>query len=564
MSSELGREGFKARKFKRTLAKPRRTTQDVIEDHLGAPELKQKYQVIIVGGGPVGAALGLTLGLRGISCVIIESRTGMARIPRGQNLTHRTLEHFYSWGLVDQLRAARIMPAGYPIGEITAYGDLMSEYWHAPAGRELVRDYFFQDNDRMPQYQMEGVPRARLAKMPNVDFRLGATAKAIQQDDRCVRVTIVQDSQETTLEGDYLVGCDGGHSLVRNQLGIEQRGTDYDQLMALVVFRSRSLSEGLKRFPERSVYRVMHPHYKGYWQFFGRIDTEEGWFFHAPIPGNSKQENFDFQGLVEEAAGFKIECEFDYVGFWDMRTAVAKQYRNGRAFIAGDAAHSHPPYGGFGLNNGLEDAVNLGWKLAARLEEWGSEALLNSYDEERRPVFQSIVDKFITARIKADADFLEQYSPERDKAEFEKQWAARESDIGDRFQAYETNYEGSSIVDGPAGGVCSAQGQHMIKARAGHHLGPQHLSSGKNVFEELGRGFTLLAFDADSSAIEAFERSADRMGVPFKVIRDTYQQDRTACEASIILVRPDQFVAWAGNEPPPDPDSVMRSAVGRD
>src|SRR5690606_2258338 len=115
------------------------------------------------------------------------------------------------------------------------------------------------------------------------------------------------------------------------------------------------------RFPERSVYRVMHPHYKGYWQFFGRIDTEEGWFFHAPIPGNSKQENFDFQGLVEEAAGFKIECEFDYVGFWDMRTAVAKQYRNGRAFIAGDAAHSHPPYGGFGLNNGLEDAVNLGW-----------------------------------------------------------------------------------------------------------------------------------------------------------------------------------------------------------
>lgn len=101
--------------------------------------MKRKYQVIIVGGGPVGTALAVDLGLRGVSCAIVESRTGMSRIPKGQNLTHRTLEHFYFWGIVDQLRAARVMPRGYPIGEITAYDNLMSEYWHAPAGRELIR-----------------------------------------------------------------------------------------------------------------------------------------------------------------------------------------------------------------------------------------------------------------------------------------------------------------------------------------------------------------------------------------------------------------------------------------
>ena len=110
-------------------------------------------------------------------------------------------------------------------------------------------------------------------------------------------------------------------------------------------------------------------------------------------------DNFDFPGLLQRAAGFKFACEFDHVGFWDLRVAVAESYRVGRVFIAGDAAHSHPPYGGFGLNNGLEDAVNLGWKLAARLQGWGGEALLNSYDAERRPIFQEIGEDFIAARI---------------------------------------------------------------------------------------------------------------------------------------------------------------------
>jgi len=134
----------------------------------------KRYQVLIVGGGPVGVALAVGLGLRAISCALVESRTAMHRIPKGQNLTQRTLEHFYFWGIVDELRAARLMPPGFPIGEITAYGNLMSDYWHAPAGRELVRPYYFQDNERLPQYQMEAVLRRRLATIPAVTalFRL--------------------------------------------------------------------------------------------------------------------------------------------------------------------------------------------------------------------------------------------------------------------------------------------------------------------------------------------------------------------------------------------------------
>ena len=114
--------------------------------------VQEKYQVVIVGGGPVGVGLAVELGQRGIACALVERYTKPQRIPKGQNLTQRTLEHFYFWGCVDELRAARVMPPGIPSSGVSAYGSLMGEYWAAPAQRELVRDYYFQDYERLPQY----------------------------------------------------------------------------------------------------------------------------------------------------------------------------------------------------------------------------------------------------------------------------------------------------------------------------------------------------------------------------------------------------------------------------
>lgn len=528
--------------------------------------MEKRYQVIIVGGGPVGVGLAVDLGQRGISCVVIERHKEPQRIPKGQNLTGRTLEHFWSWGIADELRAARAMPAGYPIGGLTAYENLMSDYWYAPPGREVVNRFYFQNNDRLPQYQLEGVLRKRAKDFPSVTTKFGVMVKKVEQTDTGVKVDVQDDGwpyEEYSIEGDYVVGCDGTRSLVRETMGIDRWGTDFDERMVLAVFRSKQLHEGLKRFPELTTYRVLRPELHGYWQFFGRVDVGEGWFFHAPVPKETRTDNYDFLGLLHQAAGFKFEAEFDHVGFWDLRVAVAEQYRKNRVFIAGDAAHSHPPYGGYGLNNGLEDIRNLGWKLQAALEGWGGETLLASYSDERRPIFVETGQAMIAGGIERDAKWLDTHNPHKDKADFEKAWAQMAADGGASVRAYEPHYEGSAVMMGPDGAVCSIHGRHTFKAEAGHHLVPQPLTNGKNVFEELGAGFTLVALGADDGAVGALEAAAKAQNVPLKTVRDTQAGGREAYEAKLLLVRPDHYVVWAGNEGPADANGLFKRVAGK-
>jgi 2-polyprenyl-6-methoxyphenol hydroxylase-like FAD-dependent oxidoreductase len=509
--------------------------------------------VVIVGGGPVGLGLAIELGQRGIRCVLSERHTEPQPIPKGQNLTQRSMEHFHFWGAEAELRAARTIPPGYGIGGLTAYGTLLGSYQYDWMQRELVKPYYFKDNERLPQYQTENVLRQRLAQIPCVQALYGWDCTAITQDDTGAEVSLCEHegSPPKTIRARYVVGCDGSRSITREQAHISQTLSDHDRRMVLLVFKSKALHQLLDRYPGKSYFCVLHPELKGYWRFFGRVDLGNTWFFHAPVPLGTTADNFDFIALLHQAAGAEFEAEIEHIGFWNLRFALADRYRAGRIFIAGDAAHSHPPYGGYGVNTGFEDARNIGWKLAAVLQGWGHEALLDSYDAERRPVFASTRDDFIAKSIENDRDFLQTYDLQRDPEAFEQAWQARSKGAVGEVHAFEPHYEGSPLTwpAAAADAVCSAKGSHQFKARAGHHLAPAMLDSGKNIYQALGQGYALLAVGTQETDQRLWQETAKSMGIPLTLIAQEVNSETDRYEMSWVLIRPDQFVAWASPTP---------------
>src|SRR5258708_6869465 len=241
---------------------------------------RHAWQVAVIGGGPVGMGLAIELGQRGIRCVVVERYAQPQAIPKGQNLTQRTMEHFHFWGAERELRAARTIPREYGMGGLTAYGTLLGGYAYDWMQRELVRPYYFTDNERLPQYATEAVLRRRVAELPSVAVRYGWIAKEIGQDDCGARVAIAarEGAGRDILRADYIVGCDGTRSLVREQAGITQTRSDHDRLMVLLVFRSRGLHKLLERYPGKSFYSVIHPDLKGYWRSLGPVGPATHYF----------------------------------------------------------------------------------------------------------------------------------------------------------------------------------------------------------------------------------------------------------------------------------------------
>jgi len=520
------------------------------------------FDVIVCGGGPVGMGLAVELGQRSVRTLVIERHETPQPVPKGQNLTQRTMEHFHVWGAEPALRAARTIPASYGIGGLTAYGSLLGEHWYDWLQRDLVRPFYFTDNERLPQYATEAVLRARVSELPSVEVRYGWSVERLGQDAQgvWVQATARDGSRSFEARGQYLVGCDGSRSVVRTGADIGQTLSDHDRLMALLVFRSHDLSRLLERYPGKSFYNVLRPELDGYWLFFGRVDLEDQWFFHAPVPRSAADGAFDFKAYLESAIGAPIDLEIDYLGFWDLRFAIADNYRRDRIFVAGDAAHSHPPYGGYGINTGFEDARNLGWKLAAVLQRWAGPALLESYHVERHGVFDSTARDFIARSIEQDRAFLRSFDPQRDKPAFEVEWRARGAGARDEVASFEPNYEGSPVVPGSVGAGGTALGTHRFAAAGGHHLAPALLPSGANVFDRLGDGFTLLDLH-DGEGGRAFAAAAAERGLSLTLITEPAPELAARYQASLVLVRPDHFVAWAGDDHA-DAGAILAAVTG--
>src|SRR4051812_33509056 len=262
-------------------------------------------QVVIVGGGPVGMGLAIELGQRGVRCAVVERYREPQPIPKGQNLTQRTIEHFHFWGAEEALRAARTIPPSYGIGGLTAYGTLLGPYAYDWLQRDLVQPFYYTANERLPQYATEAVLRRRAAELAGVELLYGWEAQEISAVDGGATVTVEERDGDGRREvrAIYAVGCDGSRSLVREQAGLRQTRTDHDRLMVLLVFRSERLHELLGRYPGKSYFNVLQPQLEGYWKFFGRVHLDNTWFFHAPVPSGTNADNFDFRAYLHDAVG---------------------------------------------------------------------------------------------------------------------------------------------------------------------------------------------------------------------------------------------------------------------
>ena len=439
--------------------------------------MSQRFQVLIVGGGPVGVALAVELGRRGVSVGLVERHRTPQRIPKGQSLTQRTLEHFYSWGIADQLRAARLLPPGYPIGSLTAYGNLMSDYWFGPDTRERVLPYYFEKNERLPQYLTEEVLRARIADFPNVQCFFGQTARTIRQDDsrrdastsptRTGHTRSRRSKPTTWLAATARARC------VREQLGIDRGGADFDQRMVLAVFRSRQLHEGLEPLSRVHDLPRTPPGPAGLLAVFR--PRRRGRRLVLPRAGAARHHAGQLRLSRADSARRRIS----------VRSGVRPRRLLGPADLGGESVpggprvHRRRRVPQPSTVRRLRTELRAGGRGQPRLEAGGASSRAGaamrcsrSYGEERRPIFVETGEAMIAGGIEADRVFLDRYRPERDQAEFARSVAELGQRAGSRRQSYEPHYEGSSIVAGPPDGVCSIHGKYSFEAQAGHHLSP--------------------------------------------------------------------------------------------
>ena len=545
---------------------------------------QQDCAVIIIGGGPCGLVLAIELGRRDVPVILLEEKTSPARFPAANATQARTMEHYRRLGFAEKVRAEGL-PPDYPtdIAYFTRYTHHELARFSLPsarAAREMIRTLTGSWSaaelpHRVSQMFVEDVLRAEAIACPTVSVRPGWRMTAVRDTGTGVEVDAGHDRGKSTLRAAYAMGADGGSSPTRKSLGygyLGESGVVRDFLggrMLAIHFRSPDL------------YRVIpHPRAWMYWTvnrsrraFMASVNGLDQFTFHTQLaPGLSEKQvtDADAKAMLEEAFAAQLDIEIIARSAWNAGYAlVAEKFQRGRVFLGGDAVHLFTPTGGLGYNTAVEDAVNLGWKLAAVLKGWGSPALLDTYETERQAIAKR---NTMYARGFADSMGMFVAPPELEDAGPAGD-AARKS-TGDYFNhhaRFEFNipgitfggrYDGSPIVvsDGtapPPDAVNSYQPSGCPGGRAPHLW----LGDGRSLYDALGFEFTLLQLGDTPVDAAPFRAAAEAQRVPLSLVKIEGAEARDLYGADLALIRPDQIVAWRGNSAAGAAD-VLRRATG--
>jgi 2-polyprenyl-6-methoxyphenol hydroxylase-like FAD-dependent oxidoreductase len=514
--------------------------------------------VLIVGGGPVGLALSIELGIAGISCTVVERRDGSVSVPKMSGLSVRSMELNRRWGIAEKCKVAG-WPAHLPNDMIycTSLAGYELAHTRVPSYAGTRLDYTPEPQCACAQIFYDPILLARAHSLPSVRVRHFTALESYEQDDNAVRATLVdtKTGRHETVATRYLVGCDGAGGTVANAMGVGYEGRGLVAHSVNVYFRAPGLAtihdKGWARF-----YRFTDA--RGSWGEIIGIDGKELWrlsVLHA-------DPDFDGEGYIRRLAGTQLDHEILSVMDWERRERVTKRYRDRRVFIAGDAAHQNSPTGGLGLHTGLADACDLGWKLAAVLHGWGGVRLLDSYEAERKPVALdnvrvSTAEFNVLAAMPTGPEIADD-SP-RGKALRERFREAHRETAMVSSKFYTENlrlgycYEASAICVSDGSTRPPVEMTDFVPvARPGTRAPHAWLGERRSTLDLFGRGFVLLRLGTNPSSADGLLQAAATRGVPLAVHDLTDRTIAALYERRLVLVRPDGHVAWRADEVPDD------------
>jgi 2-polyprenyl-6-methoxyphenol hydroxylase-like FAD-dependent oxidoreductase len=537
-------------------------------------------QVLVIGGGPVGLTLAMDLAQRGIQVLVAELRhRGEAPPVKCNHISARSMEVFRRLGVADTLRDNGL-PPDYPhdVAYRTSFTGTELSRIRIPSRAER-RDKSVQGPDtgwptpepphRINQIYIEPILFAHAESMPNLRIICRTQVTRFEQDETGVTAWAddLDGGEPLRIRCDYVVGCDGGRSMVRKAIGATFTGVDTVARVQSTLIDAPDLlahiGAGLK--PAWATFSV-NPRRSGN---VYAIDGQRRWLVHNYL--RTEEPGFDAvdrDWAIRQILGVDADFRYDVVSNedWIGRRLVADRFRDRRAFICGDAAHLWVPMAGYGMNAGIADAMNLSWQLAARLQGWGGEAVLDGYQAERQPITEQV------AQFAMNHSLALQARREAIPANIEHDDAAGAASRASFGQAlYDLNvqqyccgglnfgyyYDQSHLVayDGesaPAYGMATFTPSTVPGCRVPHVF----LADGGSLYDRLGHGFTLVRTDP-ALDVSALQQAAAQRGVPLAVLDVTAQEAGAVYDHPLVLSRPDAHVAWRGRAMPADPLALV-------
>jgi 2-polyprenyl-6-methoxyphenol hydroxylase-like FAD-dependent oxidoreductase len=531
--------------------------------------------VLIVGAGPTGLTLAIGLGRRGVRCTLIEQKAEPAFLPKMERINARTMEIYRRMGLAQKIRAAGLRPdCPMDVYIVLALNEPPLLRLHYPSVEDAQAETRATNDGTLPlepyqlisQYTLEPLLKSIAETMPAVRVRFGCEFLSLRQDGGGVGARVRRaDGSIEELGAKYLVGCDGGSSAVRKELGINLTGEGNLMQLRQALYRCDELFDRLPIGNGPGKGRHYHVADDKATQLIMQ-DSTKHWTLHSIVDTDAEM-NAAFERTVGAPAKYEIlSCDP-----WRQNLLLADHYGRGRVFLAGDAVHLVIPTGGLGMNSGVADAVDLSWKLAATLAGWGGPHLLASYEIERRQVGERNVGASRYATI-GRRKWRSMWRPNiRDNTPEGRQSRSVLAAVADVEQRKSNEMIGAELgyryVDSPVISNMPGGPEHLFREYQpttwpGARLPHVWLNDGTAIQDRIPDGFTILKLGGTRADPAGLQRAIAARGAPVAVLDVPDRIAREVFGYDLILVRPDLHVVWRGNAAPEDPAEVAATATG--